>query len=250
MSVIAVQRALGILKYMADSPNGASVRETARALGYNPSVVQKSMQALASQDFATQDPITQHYHLGPAALQVGLAGLAKLELRQVARPHMERLTSTTRETTLLGIRQGDHAIYIDKVVSPNEIRLDPPLGASRAFNCTAVGKVMLAYMPEDEIVALAKAGTFTQATANSVTDLTVLKLEMARVRERGVAIDREEFAQGAMCIAAPVRNYDGVVIAAVNVSGPAPRVLSAENEHIKQVIETAKAISAALGYRG
>jgi len=250
VSIVSVQRALVILRHMATSPNGVSVRETARALGYNPSIVQKSMQALVSQDFAIQDAITQHYSLGPAALQVGLAGLAKSELRQVARPHLERLAATTRETALLGIRLGDHAIYVDKVISPNEIRLDPPVGAVRPFNCTAIGKALLAYMPAEEMERLAHSGAFVTATTNSVTDLTALKLEMERVRERGIAIDREEFALGAMCVAALVRNHEGVVVASVNVSGPVQRMQLAENEHIAQVIAAAKAISAALGYRG
>ncbi|MCI0478865.1 MAG: IclR family transcriptional regulator [Anaerolineales bacterium] len=235
---------------MATSSNGVSVREAARALGYSPSVVQKSMQALVSQDFAIQDSVTQHYSLGPAALQVGLSGLAKLELRKVAHSHLEQLTEATGETALLGIRHGDHAIYIDKVVSPNDVRLDPPLGAARPFNCTAIGKALLAYLSDGELERLGKSGAFATAEVNSIIDPTMLKLEMARVRERGVAIDREEYAPGAMCIAAPVRNHDGVVVASVSVSGPAPRMQAAENAHIEQVIAAAKAISAALGYRG
>ncbi len=250
MSIVAVERALILLKQMAYAQDGVSVRELGRLLGYSPSVVQKSMQALLSTNFAVQDEITQRYHLGPAALQVGLAGLAKLELRKVARPHLECLAEITRETALLGVRWGDHAIYLDKVVSPLEIRLDPPLGTARPFNCTAVGKVLLAHLPDEEMERLAQSGAFVALTPRSVTDLRELQIEMARVRERGSAIDREEYAPGAMCIAAPVRNHDGIVVAAVNVSGPVERMQAAEQEHIRQVIAAAKSISAALGYRG
>ncbi len=250
MSIVSVQRALAILKHMAISPNGVSVREAARALGYSPSVVQKSMQALVSQKFAQQDSTTQHYHLGPAALQVGLAGLTKLEIRQVARPHLQELAETSGETALLGIRQGNEAVYVDKVLSSAEIRLDAPIGASRPFNCTAVGKVLLAHSPEGELERLAKKGAFVKTTTNSMTALTQLKLEMAKVRERNLAIDREEFVPGAMCLAAPLRNYDGLVVAAVALAGPVQRVEAAQTQLAKQVIACANAISAALGYNG
>jgi len=250
VSITSVQRALIILKHMAAASNGVGVRELARTLGYSPAVVQKSIQALVSQGFAQQDSDTERYHLGPAALQVGLAGLARLEIRQVARPYMEKLAATTAETVLLGIRQGDVAIYIDKVRSPVEFRLDPPVGAPRPFNCTAVGKVLLAYLPDAEVERLARQGAFEQATPNSITDLTLLRLELARVRERGLALDLEEYLFGAMCLAAPVRNYDSAVVAAIALAGPAQRMAQAQDELARKLLACANDVSAALGYRG
>ncbi len=135
MSITAIERALVLLKYMASSPDGVGVRDVARNLGTSPAVVQKSLQALVAQNFATQDPVTQHYHLGPAAIQVGLAGLAKLEIRKVARPYLETLAFSSGETVFLAIQQEDAAVYVDKVLSLSEIRLDAPIGSRRPFNC-------------------------------------------------------------------------------------------------------------------
>ncbi|MBC7812505.1 MAG: IclR family transcriptional regulator [Burkholderiales bacterium] len=232
---------------MAISPNGIGVREVARSLSYNPAVVQKSMQALVAQGFAQQDPITQHYHLGPAALQVGLAGLAKLELFRVAHPFMQALADNSGETALLGIRHGDIVMYIDKALSNAEIRLDVPVGATRPLNCTAIGKILLAELPDEEIDRLSQAGAFTQASLHSVTDAERIKREMIEVRERGMAADREEFTLGAMCLAAPIRNHEGRVVAAIAIAGPTQRVDSAKDQLATQVLACADNITTALG---
>ena len=226
------------------------VREISRALGFSPAVVQKSLQALVSQDFATKDPITQHYHLGTAALQVGLAGLSKLELRKVARPHLEVLANGSGETALLGIPYGNTAIYVDKIVSPAEVRVDATVGTRRPFNCTAVGKALLAYMPAEMLSRLSREGAFVQATPRSIMKLPALKQELARIRERGVAVDAEEFLPGVMCIAAPIRNHDRVVVGAISISGPVQRVQAAEADLSRQVMAAARVVSTALGYSG
>lgn len=247
---LGVQRALIILKYIAGVAEGIGVRDLARALGYSPSTVQKSLEALASQGFVQQDPDTKRYTLGPAAVQVGLTGLARFEVRQVARPHLEFLAAGAGETAMLGVRYGDVAVYVDKALASAEMRVDVPIGARRPFNCTAIGKVLLAAMTDAEFDRLAQSGAFEQATPHSVTETGALRHELARVREQGYAIDREEFAPGSMCIAAPVRNHDGNVVAAVTVAGPTQRVAIALNTLVQKVTESAKRTSAALGYQG
>ncbi|MFN8452797.1 MAG: IclR family transcriptional regulator [Anaerolineae bacterium] len=248
MSITAIERALVLLKYMASAPNGVGVRDLARSLGLSPGVVQKSLQALVAQGFANQDPVTQHYHLGPAAIQIGLAGLAKLEIRKVARPHLEALAASSGETVFLAIRQDDAAVYVDKALSQSEIRLDAPIGSRRPFNCTAVGKALLAYLPDDEQERLASAGAFFQSTPHSIVDPAQLSAELTQVRLTGIAFDREEYALGAMCLAAPIFNYEGEVIAALTASGPVQRVQAKQDALVGEVLECAQAISQALGY--
>ncbi|MCC7446668.1 MAG: IclR family transcriptional regulator [Anaerolineae bacterium] len=249
MSITAVERALVILKQMAFSANGVGVRELARSLALSPAVVQKSLQALVAQGFAYQDPATQQYHLGAIAIQVGLAGLAKLEIRAVARPYLEALADSTGETVFLGIRQENVAVYVDKVLSRAEIRLDAPIGSRRPFNCTAVGKALLAYMPANELEQLAVSGAFARSTPHSIVDVEALKAEMTQIQAQGVAFDRQEYALGAMCLAAPVRNHEGAVVAAITVTGPVQRIEAAQYTLVQQVIQCASEISMALGYR-
>jgi hypothetical protein len=139
---------------------GVAGGEIARGMGISPSVAQKSIQALVAQGFARQNTETQMYELGSMAIQVGLAGLLRLELRQVARPYLQQLVAVTGESSFLGVRQGNGAVYIDKVLSETELRMDVPLGSWRPFNCTAVGKALLAHLPEMDLAELDREGAF------------------------------------------------------------------------------------------
>ncbi len=247
MSIIAVQRALIILKHLAVSPDGVSVRDIAGELGYGPSVVQKSLQALVSQNFAQKDNKTQRYILGPAAIQVGFAGFTRVGIRQAAHPVLQRLVDTTQETALLGIPFGDHVIYIDKISSTLDVRVDPPIGAERPFNCTAVGKTIMAHMPDEELERLSSTNAFREATTNSIVDIEKLRLQLANIREKGYSIDHEEFLAGAMCIGAPIKDYEGSVVAAVALAGPLHRMEEREKPIVDAVVSSAKEISAQMG---
>lgn len=247
MSIVAVERALVILKIVSQTPDGVGVRAVARRLGYSPGVVQKSIQALESQGFVEQDESTQLYRLGPEAVTLGLVALGRMDLRTAARPVLERLVEATGETCMLGVRSGDHAVYIDQVPSPHEVRMNIVVGVSRPFNCTAVGKALMAFLPDAEVARLHAGGAFRDATADSITDLEAMREELERVRRDGVAIDAEEYLVGARCVAAPVRDFEGEVVGAVAVSGPAERVRAGEQHMIDEVVKAAAAISAALG---
>jgi DNA-binding IclR family transcriptional regulator len=247
MTINAVERALIILKQIAFSETGVGVREIARGMGISPSVAQKSIQALVAQGFARQNPETQLYELGSMAIQVGLAGLLRLEVRQVARPYLQQLTDVTGESSFLGVPQGDGAVYIDKVLSQTELRMDVSLGSWRPLNCTAVGKVLLAHLPEARLIQLAE-GAFRYPTPNSIRDLRVIEEQMAIIRERGIAVDRGEYVLEAMCLAAPVRNHEGNVIASVVASGPMQRMEPCAEDIAREVKSCGDAISRAMGY--
>jgi len=248
-TILAVERALIILNRLADAPDGLGVRELSRTLGYSPSVVQKILNTLKAHKFVEQDPSNGNYSLGPALLTLGLHMLSRIDVRQTARPHMERLSAASGETIFLGIRSGHQAIYVDKVTGNRPMWIDAALGAQRPLNCTAVGKVLLSGLSHEEIVKLARSGAFTAHTPNSITDLDALVQEIARVRERGYATDEEEFLPGAKCIAAPIKNHEGEIIAAITISAPAFRVDEHREEWVRLVRETAAAISTDLGYR-
>lgn len=247
VSIVAVERALVILKLMARSPDGVSVRGVGRELGYSPAVVQKILQALLLQGFAEQDPVTQTYQLGPVALQVGLSGLAKMEVRELSRPYLERLAEATGETSLLAIRQRNMAIYIDQVPSRHEVRLNVALGDPRPFNCTAVGKALLAFQDDNELARLLEEGAIESRTPHSITEPDKLRKVLEDVRATDVALDEEEFILGARCIATPIRNHGGQVIAALAVAGPAERMRLANDVIVREVKATAAAVSGALG---
>jgi len=248
VSTLAAERTLIILKHIANSQEGYGIREIAKKFGYSPSVVQKILQALVAHDFVLQEPASQTYQLGPAALQVGLSGLSKIEIRKVAKPHLQTLAEKSGETALLGVKINNCVIYIEKSLSPNDIRMDPPIGSFRPFNCTAVGKCILAYKSNEEIERLFKENFFVKSTPNSMVDLAEIKNEIATIRERGFAFDREEYQEGAMCIGAPIKNFENNVIAAIAIAGPVDRMTNNENKLIEYVLDCAKRISITFGF--
>ena len=249
MSHVAVARALILLRYIVDHPDGLSIREASRNLGYSPGTVQKLINALNAQGYVVQDKLTERYHLGSGAVQLGLTALSRLEIRRIAHPHLEALSRKSGETVFLGIARGNHAIYIDKVVSTHPVRMDAPLGVNRPYNCTAVGKVLLAGMPDEEFERLAAKGVFEQRTERSISKTDALRAEIAQVRVQGWARDDEEYISGAGCVAAPVHDHEGQVIAALTVSGPAERIREKFDHLVAEVKARAVAISEEMGYR-
>ena len=249
MSNIAVRRALILLRYIVDHVDGLSIREASRDLGYSPTTVQNTINAMKDQGFVVQDKQTECYFLGPDAIKFGLAALNQLDLKKIAHPYVEDLSEKTGETVFLAIAQGDQAIYIDKFVSRQELRMDAPVGAHRPYNCTAAGKILLQNFSDEEIKALAVKGAFTARTSNSLTELPIIKEEIETIKNQGWARDNEEFYQGAGCVAAPIYDDEGNLIAAITVSGPVRRV----NENFDDVLEKTKAaalaISEAMGYQ-
>jgi IclR family acetate operon transcriptional repressor len=249
MSHVAVARALILLRYIVDHPDGLSIREASRNLGYSPGTVQKLISALSAQGYVVQDKSTKRYHLGPEAVQLGLTALSRLEIRRIAHPHLEALSRESGETVFLGIARDKHAIYIDKVVSAHPVRMDAPLGVNRPYNCTAVGKVLLAGLPDEEFERLAADGAFEQRTERSVSEAEALRAEIEQVRVQGWARDDEEYISGAGCVAAPVHDHEGQVIAALTVSGPAARIGEKLDNIVARVKARAVAISEEMGCR-
>jgi len=245
---LAVERALIILKYLSRSEQELGIRELSRELGFSPAGVQKIMNALNAQGFVIQNEETKRYALGPAMLQIGLAMLARLEVREVARPYLEALAKTTGETAMLGIRDSDEVFYIDKALPDSEIRMDVPLGVSRPYHCTAVGKILLAQLPAGEFERLVTADSFAQVTPNSITNLDQLAAELEGIRQTGYALDREEFKLGAQCVAAPIYNHNGQLVAAITLAGPVERIKTNLDSLIEQVLAKGREISARLGY--
>jgi len=248
MSSVAVERAMILLRYIMDNEDGLSVREVSRLYGYNPATVQKIINALKSQGFVIQDEITERYFLGSEAVQLGLTALSRLDVRRVARPHLEEINLQTNETVFIAIARGNHAVYVDKVVSNQPIRMDAPLGVDRPYNCTAVGKVLLTELVDEEIEILARSGAFEKRTDNSIIELDELNAELKETSEQGWAIDSEEFSVGVSCLAVPIFDHDQKVIAALTISGPIDRITKQQEKFLQLLKSHAEEISEKMGF--
>ena len=248
-AVKSAARVLDIFETLRGEPAGLALSELAARLGLANSSAHGLVQTLLARDYLRRDPETRRYTLGLKLLQLGLAASDDVDLRAAARAIIERLVERTGETAMLAQLDGAELVFIDKVVSQQRpFRTDPRLSARVPLHCSSLGKAMLAALPAAEVRRVVGSPPLPGSTANSITTLSALRVDLQRTRERGFALDHQESMRGVCCAGAPVRDRNGGVVAAVSVStiveyfdadrlGPA-------------VADAALEISHALGWQG
>lgn len=199
--------------------------EMARKLKMNRSTLYRIISALTETGFVKKDPDTQKYSLGLKIIELAGNILGKMEVREVARPILQKLVQTTKETVHLGVLNrdggsGGEVIYIDKVDGPEPVGLLTSVGKILPVYVTALGKAIVAFLPEDELEEIVNIQSFEQRTRNTITSKQEFLDCLQTVRSRGYAADNEENRLNACCIAAPIFDISGNVIAAVSISGP------------------------------
>ncbi len=190
------------------------------------------------------------YHLGLGSFELGSNFMANLDVVHVARRFMEDLAEVCSETVSLAIADGAEVVYADITRGQAEIGVQSRVGARQPAHCSALGKVLLAWTSEEYRRETLYREPLLRLTAHTICEPTALEVELERIRERGCAYDEEERSEGIRCVAAPIRDYTGVVVAAISVSGAAFRM---QGEHMaaarRAVVETADSISARVGWR-
>ncbi len=247
-TILAVERALIILKRMAQLNKEIGVRDLSRELGYSPAVTQKILNTLKIHNFVQQSDVNDKYTLGFGVMRVGLSVIDRLDVAHLARDVMEETAEETGETTFLAIRDELSAVYIGKVISPNDVRMDAEVGSARPLNCTAVGKVLMAWGPPDILARMAEKGALTKATPNSIMDVDVLRKQLEEVTTNGFALDIREFHNDGICVAAPIYDQYGNVIASLTISGLASRMEENMDRFVEMIKEKAAVISDKMGH--
>lgn len=244
----SVERALALLEYLSRDGGEHGVRSLATVIDVPSTTVFRLLETLEQAGFVQQNPATARYSIGTKAVQLGLAALGTLDLTAIAPAHLQTLVSETGESAFLAVRDDTQIVYLLKQEGKYAIRTTAVLGSRRPLHCTALGKSFLATMPSTEGEALLRRAGMPALTHTTITDLERLWEELALVRARGYATDHEEVEEGLMCVGAPIRDYRGVVVAAISMAGPASRMLPHEERFGRRVAAAALAISTALGY--
>lgn len=249
-TVKSLVKAMAILDCLAEGEQKSyTLTELSRRLHVHVSTVHRLLVNLLRQGFVEQDPATGGYQLGFRVLRMGLRVLGRLDFRRVAQPKLLELNHKTQETVHLAIFQDDHSVSIETYDSPQPVGLDARLGGVMPLHCTGVGKALLAFQSEEIIQRLSKSPGLARLTTHTITSLPKLKRELARIRTDGYAVDNEEAVEGLRCVAAPLFDHTGKVIAAFSVAGPATRMtLERVPEIARLVCETSRLISYQLGY--
>jgi len=247
--VQVVDRALAALDVLANRSSECSLAELCIALGLHKSTVHRLMMVLEQHRLVDKNPETGRYRLGLKLFEFGSKAIAALDPRRHARPHLDRLQRELAETVFFCILDDGQVFYLDKVESQQSIRTACTVGSRAPAYCTAVGKAMLAELPDAEVSDIVRRWGLKAITANTITTAAALKAELKTVRSRGYAIDNEEKEQGLRCISAAVRGHSGKLFAAISVSGPAFRITKGRIPEIGHVVmRAANDLSVEFGY--
>jgi len=243
--IASVERAFAVLDALSGGGE-LGTNEIARRTGINASTVSRLLATLASARFVEHVPESGRYHLSLRLIELGNAVLARLDLRELARAHLQALVRETGETATLSAPGEHDAITVDFAHSSSVVQSVAQLGRPSVGHATAAGKVMLAFgdvdIPEEP---------FTAFTARTITSREALCDELDRVRERGYADAREEREEGLAAIAAPVSDSRGELAGIIGVQGPASRFDRAAAEAaVPRLLEHALAVSTELGWQG
>ncbi|MQA85935.1 MAG: helix-turn-helix domain-containing protein [Streptosporangiales bacterium] len=241
--VQSVERALDVLEMLASTEGDAGLSELAARTGLPYGTIHRLLRTLAARGYVRQNS-DRKYALGGAVLRLGEAAERLLALR--VRPYLTRLVEISGETANLAVLEGDSAVYVAQVPSPRRLRIFAEVGRHVLPHCTAVGKVLLAGRPEEEAEQTLRRTGLPRRTPNTVTDLTTLLDELAKVRAQGYAVDRGGEDVDVHCVAVPVV-HGGRTVASMSISGPARRIETQSlDDLVRRMTEVADAFGESL----
>ena len=239
---------LSILEILLQQNSPTNMTEISEKLGLYPSTIHRILDTLKHWGYVEQEADTQRYQLGPKLLELGLAKLNQMDLVREATPYLKDLINQCNETVHLGILREGEVFYLAKEESSQTIRMCSYVGKRAPLHCTALGKVLLADIPEEERKKILEDKELPRLTDKTITDKKELEKELKVVKKQGFALDRGENEKDVRCIAAPIRNHQGKVIAAISISSPAYRTdLNKQNYLKKALIQVSNEISKRLG---
>jgi IclR family transcriptional regulator, pca regulon regulatory protein len=220
----SLERGLAILGTFTPDRPALGISELAQRLGLTRSTTHRYVATLARLGYLYQDEPTRKYRLGIRALDLGFAVLGSLELREIAAPHLQRLTATTGHTSNLAIRDDTDVILIDRIRGRpgryHHLEFTLHVGSRIPSYCSATGKALLAFLPQPDLNDLLDRIEFLPRGPRAVGSRAALVAELGQVRRTGVAINDEELESGLRSIAVPIRSRAGTVVAAVNLAIP------------------------------
>lgn len=245
----SLAKALEILDVFSAEHTVLGVRDVARKLDLPASTTGRIMATLTRAGVLLQDPNTRRYSMGMKVLQWARAAQSSLGLRDLAIPIMEELKKISGETITLSMVEGPHRIIVERMESPFLMRFVVNPGDLMPLHCGASGKVLLAFMEEEEQESALNSITWEKHTAKTITDRTQFSLELKDIEKNGYSISMGERIADVGSVAAPVFNARGQCIAALTISGPLYR-LDEERLYTATdwVIDAAQLLTIRLGY--
>ncbi|GAB6281022.1 MAG: IclR family transcriptional regulator [Thermovirga sp.] len=248
--VQSVNRAIDILELL-NQERSLGITQISQTVGLEKTTVFRLLQTLCARGYVRQDLSTQSYSETMKLFEMGIRIVDSHGLLKKARPHIEALAMSTRETVNLAVLDGRNIVYVDKVESTEVIKADLGVGKSFPAYATSLGKSILALLKEDQLEVLYGGEIFTSLTSRTVPDLEALKAQIREIRIRGYASDDEELVNGLSCVAAAIRDFKGTPVAAISAAFPSYRFPIDSPERLRMaglIKRAAQSISIELGF--
>lgn len=247
-SAATVERAADILLLFAGSQKTKlGVTEIANSLGISKTAVHRILSSLKNKGIVELDPASHRYGLGPVMTSLGLLYLNRLDVRKAAGKELSILSQRTNETATLSVRSGHTRLYIDQITPDREVLMSVQIGVPHPLHAGASSKAFLAFLPQEEIDRYL-IHPLKKITPLTITDVEVLREELALIRSRGWSKSENERQEGAGSVAAPVLNRFNEPVAVISVCGPAGRIVQETDTCVEALLETTSRISVRMGH--
>lgn len=242
--VQSLEKGIVVLRTFTRERPSYTLAEMARAADLSRAAARRVVLTLQAMGYVGTDG--REYFLLPKVLELGYAYLSSFGLTSVALPRLEALNAAIKEACSIGVLDEDMVVYVARSQGQRRMTMAMSLGSRLEATCTAVGRVLLAHLDDDELDRILAKAEFTPHTEHTVTDAETLRPLLAQVREQGWALVDQELEIGFRALSVPIRDSRGTVIAAINVGMHSDRV-SLEDVHevvLPQLLTAAAAISA------
>ncbi|WP_380177690.1 DNA-binding transcriptional regulator KdgR [Kalamiella sp. sgz302252] len=248
-SVSSVLKVFGILQALGEEREHG-ITELSQRVMMSKSTVYRFLQTMKSLGYVAQEGDSEKYSLTLKLFELGAKALQNVDLIRSADIQMRELSRQTRETIHLGALEEDSIVYIHKIDSLYNLRMYSRIGRRNPLYSTAIGKVLLAWREPEEVKSILSGVDFQQSTPRTLTSAEALISQLEKVRAQGFGEDNEEQEEGLRCIAVPVFDRFGVVIAGLSISFPTIRFTEEEkSSYVGMLHQAAKVISEQMGYR-
>ena len=222
--VQSLGRAFGILEEIARHRSGIGLADLSKRVRLHNSTTFHLVKTMVSLGYIRQEKDTKRYRVGRPLFALAASSLDEIEMVNLATPVLEELSRETGESAHFSVRIGDAVVVIARRDGPGAFQLTDRVGVVRPAHCTALGKVILASLSDDQLDRFLKRSELKPSTEKSITKVPVLRREIELVRRTGIAFDEGEFNLEVRCVAVPVRNFTGQIIGALGISAPVWRL--------------------------
>jgi len=245
----SILRASNVLRCFLGEKSHFKISDLARQLKLDRSTTYRILLSLEKCGLVEKDQKTGEYSLGLSTFEIGNTYLRRVDFIKASNPIMTELAMKVQETVHLAVLSDTEIVYVDKVDSPRTLGVMSKIGQRGPVYCTALGKVLLAFQPENEQSRIIRKTRLTPFTPRTITSKQKLVEELKVIRKQGYSLDHREIEQEVECIGAPIQDHIGNVIAALSISGPQRKIGTPQEKHfIAEVVNAAALISSKLGY--